>query len=181
MSWADIVRSNYQLVKDGDFRSLYRLIKREDRKNLYKMFKDLGVNPYGQVKTLKDLSWTSGMETFVIIDPIRFVVNEEYTNEWEFMLGLLCNICNSIEDYSYLTSNIKKQSVIDVVNDRFRNENYPLHYTKFADGSIAVNLQGARVMYDAELQDIYIEGIPYQWPPDYLMNARLRFRWDEQL
>ena len=180
MSWADIVRSNYQLVNDGDFRSLYKLVKRGDRKNLYRMFKDLGVNPYGQVETLKDLSWTSGMETFVIVDPIRLMADEEHTNEWEFMLGLLGNICNGVEDYSYLTSNIKKQSVIDVVNDRFQKGNYPLHYTKFVDGSIAVNLQGAHVMYDERVQDIYIEGTIYQWPPDYLMNARLRFRWDEQ-
>jgi hypothetical protein len=180
MIWADIVKNNVDLIRKRDFKSLYKLVRPEDRKYLYEVFKNANVNPYQQVNTIRDISWTSGKETFIIEDDVKLIATEGDSNAWEFMLGLLGNICNSVEDYGYLTDNIKKQSVITIVNKRFKNADYPLHFTKYADGSIAVDLKGAHVMYDVRVQDIYIEGTLYQWPPENVMDAKLRFRWDEQ-
>jgi hypothetical protein len=183
MTWSEIVKENINLVNERNFKALYKKVSIEDRKQLYDLFKSIGVNPYEDIKQIKDIGdWLSGSEVFYIDEAASVVSDGENTPEIDdFFSEVLGNISVGVEDFKRLDRIKRTPAGIRELNAKFASFGLKIRFSLNADKSVVIFLDGVDVTMDPRTGgDPYICGTLMQWPPLYIDNLKIRFRWEEQ-
>lgn len=183
MTWSEIVRENINLVNERNFKELYKKVSIEDRQHLYNLFKSIGVNPYENIKQIKDIGyWLSGREVFYIDEDASVISDGVNTPEIDdFFHDVLGNISNGTEDFLRLDRIKRTPEGIREINAKFASFGLNIRFALNADNSVVIFLDGVDVTMDPRTGgDPYICGTLMPWPPAYIGNLKIRFRWEEQ-